>query len=113
MLTQNNQTPIQNIISTLYKNGYKFHNADYRLSSVGLFQKVIAEGYIKSYYINITQYEIDNRTYFHAEVHLYLPDETMFEASRSIYTVDDIEKVEKFFADIYSTFNCIPDVHNN
>lgn len=75
----------------------------------------------KSYFINVYAYDwnkpewaargmADRGVTFSYEVCLFTQEEKEFRVSGE---VGSIEELEEWIAHLYSTLNCIPDVHNN
>lgn len=90
-------------------------------SSYGLQKRVRNEAGETKYFITVyafdfREYKISKDWSFQAEVHLYQEDNAILDGVFSfqvIHVVESIDVLEKWLENMYSSMQCIPDVHNN
>lgn len=103
--------------------GYKKYKTPITKMADALLQKcVLDENLNASYFLNVYIYDwtkaewvakglSDRGVTFSYEVCLFTQEEKEFRVSGEV--CEGIETLEKWIAHLYSTLNCIPDVHNN
>lgn len=109
-------------VNDLKAAGYKkFPSSNYKPGSTCGWQKCIYNhnGQRKLYFINLIQYDFDNRQSFELDVMMYKKNPLerdryySFELNYIPEPMDTVEYVERFYYYTFIALNCVPDIHNN
>lgn len=106
----------------LLEAGYKSHPIpSYKAFCDGFYQKVVRNPGKKLYFIDLFQWNFQEKTSWSAEVHFYVekhksettePSHHFFEVYLNIES-ETLPEIEEFFHRIYERMGCVPDTHNN